>query len=334
MTYSTVTRIRAIGRTLLRVLLVGLGLILAIALIGPFLVPVRPLQDTVPPDQLADADSRFVDVNDLRVHYKTSGEGQPAFILLHGFGASVFSWREVVEPLGALGSVVAYDRPAFGLTERPLRWEDGANPYTPAAQVDLVVGLMDALGLESAILVGNSAGGTVAVQVAAAHPERVKALVLVSAAIFEGGGAPRWIRPLLNTPQLDRIGPLLARQISQRGDAFLDTAWHDPGRITPDIRRGYRQPLKADNWDRALWELTKASRQRNLAAGLSEIEIPALVITGDDDRIVPVESSIRLAQELPVAELVIIPNCGHLPQEECPEPFLASVQAFAQSQDD
>ncbi len=332
MTYSTVARIKAVGRTLLRVLLIGLGLVLVIALIGPLLLPVRPLQDTVPPDHLADPDSRFADVNNLRVHYKISGEGQPAFILLHGFGASVFSWREIVEPLGALGSVVAYDRPAFGLTERPLRWEDGANPYTPEAQVDLVVGLMDALGLDNAILVGNSAGGTVAVQVALAHPERVKALVLVSAAIFEGGGAPSWIRPLLNTPQLDRIGPLLARQISQRGDAFLDTAWHDPGRITPDVRAGYRQPLRADNWDRALWELTRASRQRDLADGLADIEIPSLVITGDDDRIVPVESSIRLAQELPNAQLVIIPNCGHLPQEECPEPFLASVQAFVDGQ--
>lgn len=330
--HSTVDRIKALGRTLWRVLLIGLGLVLVIGLIGPFLVPVRPLQDTVPPDQLADVDSRFLDINNLRVHYQTSGQGQPTFILLHGFGASVFSWREVMEPLGALGTVVAYDRPAFGLTERPLRWEDGANPYTPEAQVDLVVGLMDALGLDSAILVGNSAGGTVAVHVAITHPERVEALVLVSAAIFEGGGAPGWIRPLLNTPQLDRIGPLLARQISQRGDAFLDTAWHEPGRITPDIRSGYRQPLKTDNWDRALWELTKASRQRNLAAGLAEIEIPALVITGDDDRIVPMESSIRLAQELPDAELVIIPNCGHLPQEECPEPFLASIRGFVQNQ--
>jgi pimeloyl-ACP methyl ester carboxylesterase len=61
---------------------------------------------------------------------------------------------------------------------------------------------------------------------------------------------------------------------------------------------------------------------------LEELDVPVLVITGDDDRIVPTEQSVRLAQELPRAELVVIPNCGHLPQEECPEAFLQAVEAF------
>lgn len=304
------------------------GLLLAVLLIGPFLVPIPPLEHAAPPEELADPDSRFTEVNDLQVHYKIAGGGKPAFILLHGFGASVFSWREVLEPMGATGTVVAFDRPAFGLTERPLSWERGDNPYTPEAHVALVVGLMDALGIENAVLVGNSAGGTVAVQTALAHPDRVRALVLVDAAIYDGGGAPSWIRPLLNTPQIDRLGPLLARQISRRGDAFLESAWHDPGKITPQIRAGYREPLRAENWDRALWELTKASQRRDLEDQIVDLEIPALVVSGDDDRIVPVESSIRLAEQLPNAELVVIPDCGHLPQEECPQPFLEAVASF------
>jgi pimeloyl-ACP methyl ester carboxylesterase len=56
--------------------------------------------------------------------------------------------------------------------------------------------------------------------------------------------------------------------------------------------------------------------------------VPVLVITGDDDRIVPTESSIRLSGELPGSELVVIPQCGHVPQEECPEAFLAAVNGF------
>lgn len=312
----------------LRVTLIAAGLILAVLLIGPFLVPVPPLEDTVPPEQLADPESRFTEVNELQVHYKITGEGRPAFVLLHGFGASVFSWREVMEPLGTIGTAVAFDRPAFGLTERPLSWKRGDNPYAPEAQVEFTVGLMDALDIDSAILVGNSAGGTVAVQAALAHPKRVQALVLVDAAIYEGGGAPGWIRPLLNAPQMDHLGPLLARRISQQGDAFLESAWHDPSKITPQIRAGYRKPLRAQNWDRALWELTKASRRGDLADQISELEIPTLVVSGDDDRIVPVESSVRLADELPKAELVIFPDCGHVPQEECPQPFLEAVTAF------
>ena len=129
----------------------GLGIVLAVililALIVPFLIPVPPLENTVTVETLTDEDSKFMDVNGVNVHYKTYGEGQKTFILLHGFGASIFSWREVTAPLAEFGTVIAYDRPAFGLTERPLAWE-GESPYSQDAQVELVIGLMDALGIE------------------------------------------------------------------------------------------------------------------------------------------------------------------------------------------
>lgn len=315
-------------RKLGRIVLITMGAFLTLLLVGPFLVPVPPLEDTVPPEQLADADSRFVEIEGLKVHYKTTGEGEPTLILLHGFGASTFTWREVIEPLGDVGTVIAFDRPAFGLTERPLSWEEGENPYTPDAQVALLMGLMDQFGVADAVLVGNSAGGTVAVHAALTHPDRVAALVLVDAAIYSGGGTPSWIRPLLQTPQADQLGPLLARQIEVRGDAFIEGAWHDPSKITPEIRSEYRRPLRAQNWDQALWELTKASRNLNLEERLGELTMPSLVITGDDDRVVPTEQSIRLARELPQAELVVIPDCGHVPHEECPKPVLDAMRPF------
>ena len=315
-------------RKLGRIALIVTGAFLAVILVGPFLVPIPPLENTVAPEQLADPDSRFVEVEGLEVHYKTTGEGDPALILLHGFGASTFTWREVMEPLADVGTVIAFDRPAFGLTERPLSWEEGENPYTPDAQVELLMGLMDQFDVANAVLVGNSAGGTVAVHAALTHPDRVSALVLVDAAIYSGGGAPSWIRPLLKTPQADQLGPLLARQIEAQGDAFIEGAWHDPDKITPEIRTGYRKPLRVENWDRALWELTKVSRDLDLEERLGELTMPSLVITGDDDRVVPTEQSIRLARELPRAELVVIPNCGHVPQEECPEPVLEAVEGF------
>lgn len=315
-----------------RALALALAILLFVFLVGPFLVPIPPLRDTVPPEQMADPDSRFVDVDGLRVHYKQSGMGEPTMILLHGFGASVFSWREVTEPLAQRGTVIAYDRPAFGLTERPLTWGAGENPYTPDAQVDILVGLMNELEVETAILMGNSAGGTVAARAALAHPDRFPGLVFVDAAIYEGGGTPRWIRPLLDVPHVDRLGPLLARQIAVRGDDFLESAWHDPEEITPEVREGYREPLRTIHWDRALWELSKASRELSLVDDLDQITMPTLVVTGDDDRIVPTASSIRLARELPDAELAVIPECGHVPQEECPGAFLDAVNAFLDSE--
>ena len=74
--------------------------------------------------------------------------------------------------------------------------------------------------------------------------------------------------------------------------------------------------------------MIRASRSHNLAERLAEIRMPCLVITGEDDRIVPADQSIRLADELPDAELVVIPDCGHIPHEECPESFLQAVTDF------
>ncbi len=313
----------------LRGLLIALGVLLVILLVGPFLVPVPPLEGTVPPEQLADPDSRFIEVNGITVHYKMAGEGKPALILLHGFAASTFSWREVIGPLSEMGTVVAFDRPGFGLTERPMpgEWE-GRSPYSPEAQADLTVGLMDALGIERAVLVGNSAGGTVALLTALTYPERVEALVLVSPAVYVGGGTPGWLRPLVNTPQMRHLGPLLARRIQDWGVEFARSAWHDPEKLTPEIWEGYARPLRAENWDRALWEVTRASRPLGLEKRLGEVRVPVLVITGDDDHIVPTEQSIRLAGEIPGAQLAVIPECGHVPQEECPEPFLEAVTGW------
>jgi len=312
-----------------RILLIILAVLLVVLLVGPFLVPVPPLEDTVPLEQLADPDSHFVEVNGIQVHYKTAGEGEPVLVLLHGFAASVFSWREVMAPLAEEGTVIAFDRPAFGLTERPMPGEwQGENPYSPEAQADLTVGLLDALGVDKAILVGNSAGGTVSVLTALTHPERVEALVLVDPAIYSGGGSPVLVRPLLRTPQMRHLGPLFARAIREWGLDFGRSAWHDPSKLTDEIWEGYTKPLQADNWDRALWELTVASRSLNLEERLDELQLPILVITGDDDRIVPTEQSIRLAGELPNAELVVIPNCGHVPHEECPADFLQAVRGF------
>lgn len=303
------------------------AIVLLVIFIGPFIVPVPPLEGTRPPQELADSDSQFIEINGLNIHAKVKGQGEPVFVLLHGFGASLYSWRGVMEPLSQAGTVIAFDRPAFGLTERPLSWK-GQNPYSPEAQVDLVTGLMDHLGVQQAILVGNSAGGTVAMQTALTHPSRVSALILVDPAVYNGGGAPTWVRPLLATPQMRRVGPLLARQIQQRGPELIEIAWHDPSRIDSETLSLYKKPLQVENWDKALWDLTLASRSSGLATRLNELTLPVLVITGDDDRIVPTADSIRLASELPNAELVVIANAGHVPHEERPAEFMEAVIHF------
>ena len=313
-----------------KITLIVLAALLLLVLVGPFLVPVRALEDTRLPEALVDPDSVFMTINGLSVHLKRRGSDEPVIILLHGFGASTFSWREVIDPLTDYGLVIAYDRPAFGLTERPLDWE-GSNPYTQESNIDLLLGLMDTIGADQAILVGNSAGGTLATAFTLAHPERVQALVQVNAAIYQTMPVSPLLNWLLSTPQVDHIGPLIARRLAgSKGDAFLSSAWHDisPLEADPEIIAGYRKPLQVQNWDRALWEHTKATRAPGLAEHLGEIRVPTLVISGQEDQIVPVENSLRLAEDISGSYLVVIENCGHLPQEECPQDFMTAFDEF------
>jgi pimeloyl-ACP methyl ester carboxylesterase len=317
----------------------ALGMLVFVGLtvtVGSLLISVRPLSGLMPPEKLADPDSRFMDLNGLKTHYKTAGGGETLILLLHGFSSSTFSWRDVLQPLAAFGTVVAYDRPGFGLTERPLGDElrnwPGANPYGPDAQADQVAALIEALGFEKAILVGNSAGGTIAMHAYLRHPERVQGIIFVDPAIYRGGGAQGWLRPLLGIRPLGRLGQLISRSLAAQGDRLIKLAWHDPAKVTPAVLAGYRKPLQVENWDRALWEFTLAGRDLKLGERVKDMKVPVLVITGDDDRIVPTADSIRLASELPNAELVVIPSCGHLPQEECPWPFLEAATRFMSQQ--
>lgn len=312
-----------------KIALIVIVAVLVVALIGPFLVPVPPLSGLKPIDELADADSKFIEINTVTIHYKEMGQGKPTFILLHGFGASTFSWREVMEPLSHYGRVIAYDRPAFGLTERPMPgdWQ-ALSPYGMDANVELLRGLMDALGVDQAILIGNSAGGGVAAEFALRHPMRVQALILVDPAVSGGSRFPAWAAPLLASPQLRHLGPLLVRSIADSGNDTVRLAWHDPSKVTDEILAGYRRPLQVQNWDRALYEFTIAARPSDLSQRMDGVSAPMLILTGDDDRIIPTEQTVQLAKQLPSAELAVLPGCGHVPQEECPQAFLDAVLAF------
>jgi len=316
----------------------GIGVVLLLLLIGPLLVPVPRMVGIADVTQLADADSRFVDVplgsDMLHVHYKEAGDSEQMLVLLHGFGSSLFSWRAVMEPLARSKRVLAFDRPAFGLTERPQRetwgtaadWANGI-PYGAQAQADLTMALLDSKGVERAVLVGNSAGGAIAMLAALEHPQRIQALILISPAVY-GGGPNQATQWLLNTPQMRHLGPLLARRIQEWGEDFARRAWHEPSRITEATWQGYLEPLQIQDWDRALWELTAAGRSLKLAEQLAELELPVLVITGDDDRIVPTAQSVKLAGALSNAELVVIPACGHVAHEECPQATLEAITAY------
>jgi pimeloyl-ACP methyl ester carboxylesterase len=315
-------------KNFLRILGYILSGLVIIILAGPLLIPISPPEGVVPVEQLADPDSLFTDIFSLNFHYKTQGSGDTTLILLHGFGASLYSWREVMPALAEQYTVIAYDRPAFGLTERPTEWE-GENPYSRSASISQLGELLTAWSVQGKpILVGNSAGGTVALEYTLEHPDQVAALILVSPAVGGGGGPYSKYRWLLNTPQMQRIGPLLVREIQKTGLQIIDQAWHDPTKQPEDTVPLYTKPLKAEHWDFALWQYSTSSQPSDLPERLDQLDLPVLVITGDDDRIVPTQTTIETAGKIPGAQLVVLPECGHVPQEECPQAFLSAVEVF------
>lgn len=321
-------------KRVLKAVLVILTVLVLVVLIGPFLVPVRPLEGLQPPSALAQENSQFLTLpypgtDGIDIHYRSGGAGEPAYVLLHGFAGSLFTWDEVFDQFAAKGRTFAYDRPPFGLSERLVTgdWSE-SSPYTPDAAIDQLIALLDSQGIDRAVLVGNSAGGTLALRTALAHPERVTGLILTSPAVYTGGGAPDSIQALLNTPQLRRIGPLVARLLIGEGNSLEGLAYHDPAAISAEQMAKSRLGTQVQDWDSALWEFTATSQSSDLGERLDEIMVPVLVVTGDDDRVIPTEQSVRLAGELPNAELVVIPNCGHVAQEECDVEFMEAAKAW------
>jgi len=313
-----------------RLRIAGLALLVTTLLIilGPFLVPVPPLPCTPSAERLAGPNGTFVRIDDLDLYAEIAGQGAPALVLLHGFAASAYSFSDVLPALAQRSLVVAYDRPAFGLSSRPLwPYRDMENPYTPEAQADQAVALMDALGIDRAVLVGHSAGGGLAVLVALRHPERVQALVLVAPAV-RVNDTPDWLRLVLRTPQARYLAPLAARALPLNAPLLLRIAFHDLRAVTPDKIEGYSRPFRFCGWDRALAELVISGSPPYLGDVIGGLDVPILLITGDDDHIVPTADTLRLARDLPHAEIVVVPECGHIPHEEHPDVFLRAVTDF------
>jgi len=314
--------------------LIVLGII--IVAVGPFLIPVRPHEGLVAAQDVTAPESQFIQIpyegtDGIEIHYLSSSFNTPnnewTFILLHGSNFNAFTWDQVLDMFGQYGEAFAYDQIPYGLSEKLVAgdWEEN-NPYTNKAAVEQLFLFMDALAVERAVLVGNSYGAALAVQATLAHPERVEALILADAAVYVEEEMPAW---LFELPQVRRLGPIFARQLGQ-SEAFIRQAYRDPEKISAERMARTLIQTQVTNWDTAYWEYLRiwGNDTPDYQARIPEIQQPALVISGDSDNVVPVADSRKLDSELPNSELTILPACGHVPQEECPELFEDAVTSW------
>lgn len=308
-------------------LLVLLGAILVV----PFLIPVNT-SGTYTKEEAAQSlwgqQSKFVELAGHEVHYIEAGDPNSGrlVVLLHGFGASAYSYKNNLEILAGVGHVIAYDRAAFGFTERPTEWE--INPYGTPGQLQVLDELIERFGGDKEVfVVGHSAGGSIAASYAAENQDKLTGLVLYAPAVLSGGGGPSWLNWIFDIPQLDHLGPLLVSTIATSGLDILYASYFDEVQVTQETLAGYTKPLEVVGWEEAFWQFNKAPRDRTIGEHLTEITTPTLVITGDTDEIVATADSRQVAQ-LMGADLVVIPQTGHLPNEEKPIEFANAVSEF------
>ena len=272
--------------------------------------------------------------NGIEIHYEEQGDpAAPAMLLIMGFGAQLTLWPdELVEALAAQGfRVIRYDNRDVGLSQK----FDGVKapgfvkmtllskigftpkvPYTLADMADDGVGLLDALGIERAHIVGASMGGMIAQHVAARHPDRCLSLTTV----FSTTGNPKLpparpeaMKALITRPDsteegmLVEHGMMLARTIGSPGYPAPEDRLRE--RTLASVRRSFYP----EGPTRHLSAIVADGDRR---AMLRDIAVPTLVLHGEDDPLVPCEGGRDTAASIPGAKLKTIPGWGHdLPLE-------------------
>jgi pimeloyl-ACP methyl ester carboxylesterase len=312
------------------VLIVILCIVLApVLLAGGFVAatwaPELTLEDLKP--RWAPPPSVFLDAGGLQVHLRDEGprDDPSPLVLLHGTGSSLHAWEDWTAALRDRRRIIRYDMAGFGLT--------GPSPdgiYSVDNDVRLLIAVLDRLGVTRCVLGGNSLGGAVAWRAALAHPERVEKLILVDA-----GGYPSEPQSMpigFRIARLPVVSSLLThtlpRSLVEQG---LHNVFGDPVRVTPEmVERAIAMNQREGN-RRALIDRFQQFRQRRpdgLADRISELKLPALIVWGGRDRLIPPENAERFHRDIAGSVLAIFDDLGHAPEEEDPARTVAAVKQF------
>jgi pimeloyl-ACP methyl ester carboxylesterase len=246
--------------------------------------------------------------------------GTAPVLLLHGQPGDARDWERVIGALKPDSSAIAIDRPG---------WDGASEPTDLPGNAAAALRALDARGIERATLVGHSLGGAIAAWLAASHPDRVQALVLVSPAANRDSiyaldrllAAPV-VGYLTAVATLGGVGLALAASPLRRlaaGGLSIDERY---------LKAASRRLLDPASWrayvaeQRALIKDLPALEQR-----LSRISAPTTILVGADDRVVPVASARRLATQIPGARLELVPGAGHLLPQRHPERLAEAIVA-------
>lgn len=265
-------------------------------------------------------------VNKLQLASSSVGEGNPV-LLIHGFGASSYSWRHIIAPLSQKYRVITIDLKGFGESPKPRD-----DLYSVYEQARLVRNFILENDLQNIHIIGHSYGGGVAlvtsVYLAASHPNLQNSLVLIDSIAYPQD-LPDFVE-VLATPVL---GPLLIYTIpnTTQVKSLLKKVYFNDALIPQSAIEHY-----ADNLDKpnAKYATLTTARQmlpidlQQFSDNYANLTIPALIIWSKDDEIVPLEIGERLHADLPNSKMVVLREVGHAVQEEQPSLLLPYLQQF------
>ena len=292
-------------------------LLVGIILIGKYIVtPDKTLEELAP--KYAAAPSQFMTLNGMKIHYRDEGAGTP-IVLIHGTGASLHTWNDWTKDLVKDYRVIRLDLPAYGLTG-----QDPQNRYSSKDYVDLLDAFLTELKVDQFHLVGNSLGGLISWLYASYHPEKVEKLVLLDPSGFPFKNTPMVIK-MAKTPVLNNF----IRYVTPRSfiEKNIQEVYYDPTLIKAStLDRYYDLTLYEGNRD-AFIDHAFIERE-DYRDRLSLIKAPTLILWGENDAWIPVSDAPKFKAAIENAQVVIMPETGHVPMEEKPKESLAVVADF------
>lgn len=303
----------------------GIAIVISIAMAFVFFwtndIPVEDLKK-----EYAKPPSAFIEVQGMQVHYRDEGKpGEPLpIVLIHGTGASLHTWEPMVAALKDTYRVITLDIPAFGLT--------GPNPrrdYSSAFYTLFMQDFLKALGVDSCMMGGNSLGGSIAWNYALAYPESVKKLILIDAGGYpaEAKSMPVAFR-IARTPVLKYLLNYLgARSLAVKS---VENVYADPSKVRPEVVDRYYDLYLREGNRQALLDRMATSFHPETYLEIHTLQMPTLILWGEEDKLIPVENAYRFQKDLPNDTMVILQNLGHVPMEEDPKATTDVVRAFLQ----
>ena len=273
--------------------------------------------------------ARFVTVDGLQIAYEEKGVGPPV-LFVHGFGASSFVWRAVVNELGG-HRLIAVDLKGFGNSAKP---PDGK--YTVRDQAMLVQRFIMALNLDDVVVVGHSLGGGASLMATSALSEGdlpVRGLVLLDTMAY-----PQEIPSFIRTLRMPVVGCVAVWLLPPRYSArtVLREIHYSEETISEDLVDGYAHYLGLPGARDALLSSARQIVPDNpdeIVQAYSRITVPVLIIWGEHDAIVPIDSGRKLARAIPGSRWSVIEGCGHAPHEERPTETARLISAFLEEID-